>query len=354
MHYVIINVLHLIRRGNYRKQIIASTLAGFAVFFLISGAWIYLISNKYGHFTFSTMRDTNFNAPGPDEMGGGLEFGVPVFYEGFFEPPNETAFVIWEDPSYLRGNAWSPFKSIILFKHFIKLFLKNISQCLKILSSFSFFSLAIIIAFILILVQKTFKEMLSNRQLIYPLFTIALYSVGYLLFHLEERYLWLVNILILLMGGHLIHYFSDKDFFKRKLARNTLIVFFVLSFIFEPVRYIARAESGNIDVEMYLLSRELKEFNIHGNIASNREVGSHDAWHKTFRLAYWLNSRYYGQEGQHFTDEKLENELKKYDIDYYLLWGEQKYIPLFLNQKKEVTNGNIPNLRIYSLKEEKQ
>jgi hypothetical protein len=350
-HYFMINVLHLLRAYIDRKKILTAALAGFTFFFLISGGWIYLISSKYGHLTFSTMRDTNFNAPGPDEMGGGLEFGVPVFYEGFFEPPNETAFVIWEDPSYLRGNPWSPLESVEMFKHFIKLLLKNVSQLVKILTSFSFFSIAVVTGFLLILTQRdTVKEIFYMQKLLYPLLTVVLFTSGYLLFHLEERYLWLDNVLLLLMGGQLLNYLFQSGFFTKNMVKNTLIVFFLLSFIFEPSRYIARAGSGNMDVQMYNLSKELRGLQIHGKIASNRDACSHDAWHKTFRLAYWLKCRYYGQRGVNMSDEELRQELEKYDIDYYFVWGESGRIPDFIGVNRELTGSRIPGLKIFSLK----
>ena len=355
VHFFIMNILHYFRKVTKedRKKVLKSALAGFVLFFLISGAWIMVISDKYGYYTFSTMRKTNFNAPGPEAMGGGLEFGVPVFYEGFFEPPNKTAFVVWEDPSYLRGKPWSAWQSWSHFKHFIRLILKNVSDGLSIFESFSTLSISIIIAYILFLSVKSENRLLSRGVLLYPLFTIILFSGGYLLFHFEERYVWLSNILLLLMGGYALAVLFQKDFFKPGLRKNIVIVFFIISFIFAPVKYIVQASRGGMEKDMYYLSAELKQYNIKGNIASNREyVPIHDAWHKTLRLAYWLKDRYYGQRGENISDKELEGELKKYNIDYYFFWGEPNKIPQFLSGYKEITGGQIPGLKIYSLKEE--
>ncbi|MCK5505841.1 MAG: glycosyltransferase family 39 protein, partial [Thermodesulfovibrionia bacterium] len=127
VHFLIINIFHYFNSKDTpeRKGILKNAVAGFLLFILISGSWIMVISDKYGEYTFSTMRRTNFNAPGPDVVGTGLEFGVPVFHKGFYPPPNETAFVIWEDPSYLKGDKWSAWDSPRHFKHFIKLVIKN-------------------------------------------------------------------------------------------------------------------------------------------------------------------------------------------------------------------------------------
>jgi hypothetical protein len=45
--------------------------------------------------------------------------------------------------------------------------------------------------------------------------------------------------------------------------------------------------------------------------------------------------------------------LKQYDIDYYFLWGKTERIPEFLSPYREMTNGDILGLKIYSLKEKK-
>ena len=352
VHFFIMNMLHYFRNivKEDRRKVLRNSLAGFVLFFLISGAWIMIISNKYGHFTFSTMRDTNFNAPGPEAMGEGLEFGVPVFSEGFFAPPNDTAFVVWEDPSYLRGEPWSAWQSWNHFKHFVRLTLKNVSDGLKIFESFSALSVAIIIIYILFLTFNWGKELLANGVLLYPLFTIILFSGGYLLFHFEERYVWLSNILLLLMGGYVLTMLFQKEFFSSDVRKNILIVFFAISFIFTPSKYVIQAGRGGIDTDMYYMSNDLKQYNIEGNIASNREYSSHDAWHKTFRLAYWLKSRYYGQAREGIEDKELESELEKFNIDYYFVWGEGSSIPQFMTRYQDITGDNIPGLKVYSLK----
>lgn len=175
---------------------------------------------------------------------------------------------------------------------------------------------------------------------------------GYVLFHFEERYLWLTNVLLLLMGGHILTVLFKKDFFNSSVRKTILLICFVISFVFTPVKYVIQVSRGGMDSDMHLVSADLKEYNIKGNIASNREyVPVNDAWHKTFRLAYWLGDKYYGQAREHISEADLKSDLDKYNIDYYFLWGELSCIPQFLTQYTELTKGTIPDLKIYSLKE---
>jgi hypothetical protein len=357
-HFLSMNILHSMKNKIERKKVLKNAMAGFIVFFIISGTWVAVISNKYGYFTFSNMGKTNFAILGPEApKHDGLEFGQPMFYKGFIEPPNKTAISAWEDPSYIEVKTWSPLESLRNFKHFIKLLLKNISHCLQIFESFSTLSIIIIIVYILLLIKQPSKldNIISRGDLVYPLFTIFLYTGGYAFFHFEARYLWIVNILLLLMGGYLLSILLNTEFFENNMRKNILIFFFVISFIFVPSHRIISISKGNLDRDMYRLSEELKKYNIKGNIASNREyLPVHDAWHKTFRLTYWLNSKYYGQARLKITDEDLEKELKKYSIDYYFVWGDSPYIPEFLLKYKEITGGKIAGLKIFYLKDRKK
>ncbi len=357
-HFFSMNILHYLRGRTERKRILRNAIAGFIVFFIISGTWIAVISNKYGYFTFSNMGKTNLAIMGPGSpQSGGLEFGQPMFYRGFIEPPNKTAISAWEDPSYIEVKTWSPFGSLRDFKYFIKLILKNLVCGLYIFESFSTLSITIIIGYVLLLIKQPFRfnNAISRFDLLVPLLTIFLYTGGYTLFHLEARYLWIVNILLLLMGGYIVMVLLDNEFFKDSSRRIVLILFLILSFIFIPSYRVISISKGNMDSNMYSLSKDLKRFDIKGRIASNREyIPVHDAWHKTFRLSYWLDSRYYGQAMEGISDEELENELKKYDIDYYFVWGELYSNAGLLSKYKEVTGGEIPGLKIFSLEGKKE
>lgn len=360
-HFLLINICHYLKATTKadKKNVLRNAIVGIAFFSIIIAPWVTLISQKYNHITFSTTGKYNFEVLGPETAHDGLEYGVPLFYGGFFEPPNENAIVAWEDPYYIRAKSWSPLESLNSFKHFLKLILKNTFQGLLILESFSSLSIAIIIAYILLSTGQPFNKLLTRGDILYPLLTVILYTGGYVPFHLEPRYIWIVNILLLLMGGYLINVLFQNKFFINNIRRNLLIIFFVLSFMISPLKFIYMESKYNIDRAMHTLSTKLEQYNIQGNIASNREytasggefLAIHSAWHKTYRLTYHLNSRYYGQAKENISDEELGSELKKYDIDYYFVWGKADNTPHFLTAYKEVTNGEFPDLKIYFLRE---
>jgi hypothetical protein len=358
-HFLLINACHYLGSSlkEQKKKVLRNAVAGFVIFSLLSGVWIALISSKYHHLTFSNMGRGVFAGLGPESVHTTLEKGDPIFFKGFFEPPNETAFVIYEDPSYAREKTWSPLESRRSFRHFISNLSENFFEGTMIYESYSRLSISIIIASIVLIFSQPIRTMFSRTDLLYPLLTIALYTVGYFPFHFEIRYLWIVNILLLLMGGRVLHELFQSRFFKKGSMKNILIVFFVISFIMTPINASIEATRNNINSKMHTLGLELsRRYNIHGNIASNRQkmqITVHDSWHKTFRLAYWLKSRYYGVPRENISDYDLTQELRKYAIDYYFYWEDSSSPPQFLSQYKEITGGEIEGLKIYSLKDKR-
>jgi len=359
-HFLLMNACHYYGSSSrdMRKKVLRNVFVGFVVFSLLSGVWITLISIKYNHLTFSNMGRGVFASLGPGSEHGTLEKGDPIFSEGFFEPPNETAIVIYEDPSYARKKTWSPLESGKSFKHYVSNLSENFFEGLRIYESFSRLSFAILLAYILMLFAQPRNTLFTRRDILYPIITIILYTGGYAPFHFETRYLWIINILLLLMGGRVLDELLRSDFMKKGIMKKILITFFILSFVISPIKASTEIGKNGINREMFLLGTKLnKQYEIKGNIASNRHIGptaSHDSWHRTFRLAYWLNSRYYGQPQENISDEELKGELEKYGIDYYFFWGDPEGVPQFLFQYRELTNGDIPGLKIYSLNEKRK
>jgi hypothetical protein len=216
----------------------------------------------------------------------------------------------------------------------------------------------IIIAYILFIFMQPLNKLYSRPDILYPLLTLILFTGGYFPFHFEARYLWIVNILLLLMGGKVLDELFRRDFFRMRKMRVILAVVFIISFAATPLKSVIAMSKKNINEEMYSLSKKLEQrYEIRGNIASNRKkvhMTSHDSWHNTFRLAYWLKSRYYGQARDGISDHELRDELHKNKIDYYFFWGDVQSAPEFLSRFRELTNGEIPGLKIYSLKEQNE
>lgn len=341
VHFILFNLLHYWRFKSKKEKmnILKNLFTGITVFFIISGIWIGTISVKYDKITIGTSGEYNQDLMGPESKGH------PVFFQGLIKPSRNNAISAWEDPSYIKTNSWSPLNSWDYFNYQINLIRKNIQDTLDILISFSYLSLIIILTYFLLFIRSHKKELLKGGVL-YPLLTIGLYSAGYFLIWVEDRYLWIIYILLFLMGGVLLSKLFEYDFFNKEV-RYTVIVFFIWSFLVTPAFSLTHTVENDIDTEgVYDLSQTLKmEYGIQGNIASN------DKWQRTLYVSFYLNSKYYGQVKSNISDSKLKSELESNNIDYYFVWDEDKSNLKLLSNYKEITNGNIKGLKVYYLKE---
>ncbi|MGF7118690.1 hypothetical protein J2749_001703 [Methanobacterium oryzae] len=343
VHFILFNLLHYWRfiSKKEKRKVLKNLLLGLTIFFIISGLWIGIISNKYSEITIGTSGEYNQDLVGPGSKGH------PVFFQGLIKPSSNSAISAWEDPSYIKTNSWSPLNSWNNFNYQIDLIRKNIQDTLDIFVSFSYLSLIIILTYFLLFIRSS-KNKILKGHILYPLLTIGLYSAGYFLIWVEDRYLWIIYILLFLMGGVLLSKLFEYDFFNKEV-RYTVIVFFVWSFLVTPAFSLTHTVENDIDTEgVYDLSQTLKmQYGIQGNIASN------DEWQKSLYISFYLNSKYYGQVKSNITNSELKSELESNNIDYYFVWGDDNSNLDLLSNYKEITKGNIKGLTVYSLKKNK-
>ena len=62
-----------------------------------------------------------------------------------------------------------------------------------------------------------------------------------------------------------------------------------------------------------------------------------------------MNITSYGQSQKKISAKELISELKTYGIDYYFVWDNSNQSS-YLKDYNEITNGTIPNLKVYSIK----
>ena len=190
------------------------------------------------------------------------------------------------------------------------------------------------------------RKLVSKNQVLYPLVTLIISAGGYIIITVEERYLWLTYVLLIVMGGYLINLIFKKDLFSKTkfywMIKTVFLLIFAFSFIFMPLNYLV--QNVHTDEDIYNLSDILmNQYGIHDNVASNDELI------KMEYLAYYMNITYYGQAKTNISPSELLSELKNYGINYYFVWDNSNQSS-DMEGYKEVTNNNVPNLKVYSLK----
>lgn len=332
LHFTFFNLVFYfqdISREN-KKIIFKNFLLGLTIFFIISGAWITLISDKYGDLTIGSAGKYNYELVGPESQGPAM------FYQGLIKPPNDSAISAWEDPSYFNMESWSPLSSWSNLDHQLKLIWSNFLDIINIFILYSIFSILILIGTIVFVIKTHFKTF--KKSIIYLLVSILICVGLYSFILVESRYLWLIYFLIMIMGIIMINCYYKLGKLNG-IRRNILLALLIISFIMAPIQGLV----FNLDIEknVYSLSQTLHDdYDVNGKIASNKN------WELTIYLVYYLNSKYYGMTINNKDANSVNGQLMSNEIDYYLVWDDNNDYQLL--DYEEITDGRIPGLKVYS------
>ena len=337
-HFFLMNVFYYFRVESKedKRKVVNNFLAGAVAFALISGIWIGLLSSKYGKLTFGTAGRAALSwHAAPDAKG------TPVHWQGFVEPPNKTAICASEDPSCLEVPPYNPFGSWANFRHHIKLTAGNMQEIGGILMGFSFLSLPIVVAYVLFWLRKLSPKTIPV-ELFCPTVTIILIASAYSIVIIKERFLWVISLLLILMGGYVLARLFENKFFTKTRVAAILIIFFLSFAVPASLSLRARANTGG---NMYSLSQALKN-----DINPGCNIASKSGWPVTLYLCYYLDCKFYGVAKKDITNTELKEDLKKYKIDYYFVWGGAAGDHNFLADYVELTGGRFSVFRVFGLK----
>jgi len=332
--FLAVNLLFYFRTNDktIKKNLLKSYGLGMLVFFFISFIWVALLSNKYGGVTYAT--NTKF----VNALMAPNSLGHPQEYKGLLAPPNETAISVWEDISFQEVPSWNKFGSIKSIKYQLAGMVKTIYFCYKLLYKFSYLEFVILIISILYLMEKG-KKVVYEEFLVFLMFIFLLISGYVFVLYIEDRYIWLCNILLMVMGAKMMEALLRKISISKR-THLALIFIFGLSFLSAPRK--ALLYGINIDKDTYVLSEKLKEYNINGNIASSSD------WNRSMYLCYYNNWRYFGVSASQKND--VEKDLLEQKINYLIVWNTDRDVYKYFDKYEDITQHKLDNeLNIYKL-----
>jgi hypothetical protein len=302
IHFLLSNIVHYLTASlSEKKKVVKNFFLGILIFIVIITPWIISLNKKYHIVTIATVGRYNYYV----YM---LQTKDPPFEQGFIEPFNEGDTSSWDDPSYYQLKSASHSPSL---DHEITLIYSHINL---ILNSFTRFSLLsnVIIGNIFLLILLYFKEILYRKNLFLLLLTWLVYPAGYIIIHLEERFILINEVLIILAGGYLLSLlFKDKCI--GRLSRKIVLVLFIMSFSISFLNHLNHNKYTGKNI--YDESKILKEkYNIKGKAGSDIIL-----WPRILEISYYLNLKYYGVSKPHSTFAELKRDFERYELDYYFL-----------------------------------
>ncbi len=288
-------LLHLLFNNSKSKKVY-HIFWGLAVFFLISLPWIYLLHWKYGGWMI---------AYGKNNYGNwGTEFRV-LSGQLLVGPPYNGSPSIWEDPWKVYTLSFKHAETSSIVLHQARIIFFNIQQWLKSMHDLTFFSSSILfITFIYYLKEK-------NRFWLFVLITVFTLSAGYLLLHIETRFIWSLAFLFLIAGSQLLSKLMKEAKIHAWQKAAVWLIFFG-SFLAEPVNHLKDHFNANRD--LYNTVNTIKKESIHGSFTANTKQDI------CMVIAYLSNNPYYTVVKPTFTTDEMISELYEKKIRYYFFY----------------------------------
>ncbi len=337
-------IVMLVRRQDpeaRRREGLPAIAAALGVCLCLSGVWVLVLKWKYDRFFISSV--------GPHARAWAMLPDGDSTQQGFLPPP-ASGTSAWNDPTAIPVRAWSPFASKTDFLLQITTILRNLKQlATQTLPSFSILGAALPVALAIgLFIFRKRKDIRIGLSLLAV--GMVLYSSGYLLLFIENRYFWVVAFLLAATVAVLSQAVSSLSLTNAgRMAEQVIFAGVLLTFMNVPTLELVRGAGGGspdlaICGNLFNGAGELRRvYGVSGRVASNAN------WHYTLYLTYFLQGQYLGQARPEASYDQIRNDLTRLKADYFFIWADEKGNFEQLPFGKEITGGSVSGLRIYRL-----
>jgi hypothetical protein len=278
-----------------RELLMRNLFAGLGIFILLAGTWVATLYYRFHKLTigFAGAYNHKLSLLPP----AGKVILVPPLLPG---SPD-----IWEDVSLANFGSYRLLGPVELFAKQIRVILYQFMEMLKNFNELSVFSLAIVLGLIIYL-NRTKNQVLSVF-----LITLVTLPIGYLLMHIETRYIWVDVFLLLIAGAFLLQHVLQYSGTNRNTAFICWLCFFG-SFLVYPVNGLK--DTIGKDKEVFVLAEKVKQLNLKGRFASN------DNRNVMGRMAYLSENASLPQYSKYYTQAEFLKELNEKQVNYYFFF----------------------------------
>ncbi|MEO5649715.1 MAG: hypothetical protein ABIR03_07325 [Ginsengibacter sp.] len=290
--------------------------------------WIVALNLKYDHFILGQKNIT----------GTLTEVYNPS--KVLIYPPPVDSYAIFDDISYWNLPDITPFTNLNLFVIQLKIIIFNFINLIGAFNEFSLaFSIIILISLILILNKK--KVFFQEKNDLFLFSFIAIWPCGYLLFSIQSRFLWIMDLGVLALAGILLSELIKTNFIKRKLLFPFCFAI-IGSFYIYPVVQLKNQYGDGKDI--FEMAAALKKEHINGRILTS--IQSDADYSKSIKISYLTQSKFYGPYIRNYSTSQILKAINDYQINYYIFYyysSDQKeaFLKSNLVSSAEKVYGNI-------------
>ncbi len=225
--------------------------------------------------------------------------------------PDSPSF--WEDPYLSQSNLSTPFTSLSCFLKWVLRVGHTLLNSVICFQEISFFAIGILLLALYLFFIKIKKINSFEHKVQLLCITILTLPLGYLMMHIETRYIWLNAILFILLCS--IMYEKYASIYLKKNQQLIIVCLMLFSFLIFPLMQVKQLKYKN--KSLFEFAAQLNKNGIHGKFTSNiQDAGN------MWVIAYLSKNQFFTIEKTAYTEQDLLNELKKYSIDFYIFQHE--------------------------------
>jgi hypothetical protein len=334
------------------RKVFISWGSGMAGFLMITILWVGVISSKYGHFTVSSKGNIAHSRMGPSDV----DRKFPYFVGGLNKPENAYAIHIFEDPSGLKFNTWSPLESKEYFFHQLKVIKINVNYILNhFVTQSPFFTYPFVTGTLVVMLIAIILSPQNNQKrylYLWIITTFIIYCSGYVLIIARSpRRFYALMIVFLLLSFHSLEELkkSVSDIIierRKKVFMSFLILIVVSAFSLKPGMQVLRSAGIIIAGERVNPYSEIAErINTYEFPSPYAIIRSSQKHHTDYYIAYFLGKQFLGRPLSRDIDG-ITGELIAADAKSLLVFDNHE-IEMKLNEDRRYMNVGSLRLQNY-------
>ncbi len=330
VHFLATLIWYVYKKRMLVKNALFVYLIGIFFAMLVMLPWTFALHQKYHEWSINGLAgklNMSWYINSAKSFKSSIHLLIPPTYH---DSPS-----FWEDPYFSQEHLDSPFTS---GHHFVKWIFRVVHTIIVAVFCFneiSFFGLALflIALFYFFFVEKKSEDDGSQFEVQLLIITIGVLPLGYLMMHIETRYMWLNVVLLMLLGAIVIERIAGM--ISKKLVLQIFYLVFAGSFMLFPIFQFENLKYKN--KELFEISASLTADSIQGSFTSNTADAG-----RMWVLAYLTKNNYYTIEKANYTSSELFSEMKRYKVKYYF-YESWQYVPKVEldNMKKVGKYGGI-------------
>lgn len=306
-HFAVVRGVELIRGGGpgMRRRLLVHSVLTLVSMAVVVGLWSSVLTAKFGYFTTGSTGRYNLLINAPNSPG------QVMHWAGLVPPPDEHAISLWDDVTdqVHRMPDWDPLATAADRAYLWGKVQGNFWKTLEVMERQTAWLYALLV--VVLLTAGTRADLRPRWPGFILAAALVLYPVGYFVLHVEERFLVILPLLVLMGAAYAIARAGARGLMNGWWRRDIAVAVVGLTFLWHPLEMLGKQR--NSAEGLMRQAEALREV-----LPAGAKVASAGNWAASLYLSYFLDLRYHGEtRGDR---GRLLAQAAEQEVEYLLIW----------------------------------